>query len=256
MRYIISLFLLVTICEVTAQQQEKKKTLLAVFPHPDDEAAIAEVLIKYEEMGYHVQLIIATDGKDGTRVTKIPAGDSLGTIRKNETRCACKIMGVAEPIFLGIDRLDTRIGVGKYFAEHKRFLELLKEKIAAIDPDFILTFGPDGDTHHAEHIVTGSAVTELLLREGWVEKYPLYYLAWTKEQGNMFDLGYVNDQYFNVKIEYTQEHENKALKIMPCYVTQYTSEEMKEDREKKLKDKNHVLHFRRFITAQGMKNEF
>ena len=256
MRYIISLFLLVTICEVTAQQQEKRKTLLAVFPHPDDESAIAEVLIKYAEMGYHVQLIIATDGKDGTRVTKIPAGDSLGTIRKNETRCACKIMGVAEPIFLGIDRLDTRIGVGKYFAEHKKFLELLKEKIAAIDPDFILTFGPDGDTHHAEHIVTGSAVTELLLREGWVEKYPLYYLAWTKEQGNMFDLGYVNEQYFNVKIEYTQAQENKALEIMPCYVTQYTSEELNEDRKKKLKDKNHVLHFRRFITVQGMKNEF
>ena len=36
--------------------------LLAIFPHPDDEAAIAEVLIKYAELGYRVQLIIATDG--------------------------------------------------------------------------------------------------------------------------------------------------------------------------------------------------
>lgn len=235
---------------------QRNKTLLAVFPHPDDESAIAEVLIKYAELGYNVQLIIATDGKDGTRVTKIPAGDSLGTIRKEETRCACKIMGIAEPIFLGIDRLDTRIGVGKYFAEHKKFLELLKEKIATINPDFILTFGPDGDTHHAEHIVTGSAVTELLLREGWVEKYPLYYLTWTKEQGEMFDLGYVNEQYFNVRIDYTQEQETKALSIMSCYVTQFTPEELKEDREKKMKDKNHVLHFRRFVTGKGIQNGF
>ena len=227
-----------------------------IFPHPDDETAIAEVLIKYAELGFNVQLMIATDGKDGTRVTKIPAGDSLGNIRKEETRCACKILGISEPIFLGIDRLDTRIGVGKYFGEHKKLLALLKEKIASIDPDFILTFGPDGDTHHSEHIVAGSAVTELLLREGWVDKYPLYYVAWTKEQGSMFDLGYVNEQYYNVKINYTQEQKTKALEIMPCYVTQYTPEELKDDREKKLKDKNNFLHFRRFVVKSGMQSAF
>lgn len=256
MHYIISFFVLITFCGSNHNSEENKKTLLAVFPHPDDESALAEVLIKYVELGYNVQLIIATDGKDGTRVTKIPAGDSLGSIRKEETRCACKIMGIADPIFLGIDRLDTRIGVGKYFAEHKKFLELLKQKIATINPDFILTFGPDGDTHHAEHVVTGAAVTELLLREGWVEKYPLYYLAWSKDQGEMFDLGYVNEQYFNVRIEYTQEQETKALAIMPCYVTQYTTEELKEDREKKSKDQNHVLHFRRVVTGKGIQNGF
>jgi LmbE family N-acetylglucosaminyl deacetylase len=134
----------------------------------------------------------------------------------------------------------------------------LKEKISIIDPDFILTFGPDGDSHHAEHIVTGAAVTELLLREGWVEKYPLYYLAWSKEQASGFieELGYVNEQYFNVRIEYTQEQESKALEIMPCYVTQYTREELKEDRDKKLKDKNHVLYFRRLSVMKGLKNNF
>lgn len=256
MKVILVLFLLFSVYSTEAQMLSKKKTLLAVFPHPDDESAIAEVLIKYSEMGYNVQLIIATDGKDGTRVTKIPAGDSLGKLRKEETRCACKIMGIAEPIFLGIDRLDTKIGTGNYFKEHKKFLELLKEKITSIDPSFILTFGPDGDTHHAEHIVTGAAVTELLLREGWVDKYPLHYVAWTKEQGNMFDLGYVHEQYFNVKIDYSQEQENKALEIMPCYVTQYTSEELKEDKEKKLKDRNHFLHFRRFVVKKGMQIEF
>ncbi len=258
MQYIISFFVLITFCGSNHNSEENKKTLLAVFPHPDDESALAEVLIKYVELGYNVQLIIATDGKDGTRVTKIPSGDSLGTIRKEETRCACKTMGIAEPIFLGIDRLDTKIGVGKYFAQHKKFLELLKEKIAIINPDFILTFGPDGDSHHAEHIVTGAAVTELLLREGWVEKYPLYYLAWSKDQASGFieELGYVNEQYFNVRIEYTQEQETKALAIMPCYATQYTPEELQEDRENKLKDKNHVLHFRRFVTSRGIQNEF
>lgn len=248
-----TLLLLVTAFCVQAQQT---KTLLAVFPHPDDESAVAEVLVKYAEMGYKVQLIIATDGKDGTRVTKIPAGDSLGTLRKEETRCACKLLGIEPPIFLGIDRLDTRIGVGRYFGEHKKMLDTLKKILPQINPSFILTFGPDGDTHHAEHIVTGAAVTELLLREGWVEKYPLYYLAWTREQGETFQLGAVDAQYFNVKINYTQHHEDKALQIMPCYVTQYTADELKEDREKKIVDKTNAIHFRRFVIKKGMTTEF
>lgn len=240
-----------------ASKIEKNKTMLAIFPHPDDETAIGEVLVKYAGMGYNVQLIIATDGKDGTRVTKIPASDSLGNLRKEETRCGCKLMGIAEPIFLGIDRLDTRIGVGKYFGEHKKLLALLKEKIASINPDLILTFGPDGDTHHAEHIVTGAAVTELLLREGWVDKYPLYYVSWTKEQATSFDLGYVNKQYLNVKISYTQEEENKALQIMPCYVTQYTAQEISDDRNKKIADKSNAIYFRRLEINRGrLKTDF
>jgi len=237
---------------------QSNKTLLAIFPHPDDETAVAEVLIKYRRLGYNVKLIIATDGKDGTRVTKIPAGDSLGNLRKEESRCACKIMGIDDPVFLGIDRLDTRIGVGKYFREHKKLLDTLKILIPSIQPDIIITFGPDGDTHHAEHIVTGATVTELLLQEGWVEKYPLYYLAWTKKQSEnlMEELGYLDEQYFNVKIEYTQEEENKALEIMPCYVTQYTPEEMKEDYNGKIKNPVNFVHFRRFVVQKGLKKDF
>ena len=49
---------------------QNKKNLLAIFAHPDDESAIGEVLVKYAKLGHKVQVIIATDGKDGTRVTK------------------------------------------------------------------------------------------------------------------------------------------------------------------------------------------
>ena len=235
---------------------QSKKTLLAIFPHPDDETVVAEVLIKYVGLGYNVQLIIATDGKDGTRVTKIPAGDSLGNLRKEESRCACKIMGIPDPVFLGVERLDTKIGVGRYFKEHKKLLDTLKVLLPIIKPDIIITFGHDGDTHHSEHIVTGATVTELLLQEGWVEKYPLYFVAWNKQQGLSGDLGYVNDQYFNVKIDYSDEDELKGLEAMKCYVTQYTAEEMKADHEKKTKDSNNFLHFRRFVVQKGLKNGF
>ena len=249
------LFMLLLMISVTGFAQNNK-TLLAIFPHPDDESAVAEVLMNHVKLGYKVKLIIATDGKEGTRVTKIPAGDSLGALRKEETRCACKIMGIADPVFLGIERLDTKIGVGKYFKEHKRLLDTLKVLIPAIKPDIIITFGPDGDTHHSEHIVTGATVTELLLQEGWVEQYPLYYVAWTRELGKMADLGYVHEKYFNIKIDYSNEDELKALEAYKCYVTQFTAEEMKEDFQKKTKDANNFLHFRRFVVQKGLRNAF
>ncbi len=248
---LVSLF-----CITVFTSAQKQKTLMAIFPHPDDESALGEVLVHYSRLGYKVQLVIATDGKDGTRVTNIPAGDSLGNLRKDETRCACRILGIEPPIFLGIERLDTKIGVGKYFAAHKKMLLALKHTIDSLQPDILLSFGPDGDTHHAEHIVTGAAVTELLLREDWVDKYPLYYLAWSKEMGELFDLGYVDSKYFNVRIAYTQQEENDALKIMPCYQTQFTIEELKEDAIKKVANTTNALYFRRFSVHKGIKNSF
>ncbi len=229
---------------------------MAVVAHPDDESAFAEVLVKYALEGYQVHLVIATDGKDGTRVTTIPAGDSLGNLRKKESICACAKLGIEPPIFLGVERLDTRHGVGNYFKAHAELLNRLKEQLIIIKPDLIITFGPDGDTHHAEHIVIGASITELLLMEGWVDQYPLYYLAWTKAQGELFRLGYVADQYFNVKVPYTQADEDKALKIMPCYETQYTAEEIKEDYEKKIHEKSNTIYFRRFMVKKGIQNGF
>jgi LmbE family N-acetylglucosaminyl deacetylase len=253
MKFIMTLAFI--LCVLTSFAQTGKKFLIVVA-HPDDETALAEVLVKYRRLGNIMQLMIATDGKDGTRVTSIPAGDSLGNLRKLESACACKTMGIPAPIFLGIDRLDTRHGVGKYFDSHRHLLEMLKVQVPAFDPDFILTFGPDGDTHHSEHIVIGAAITELLLMEGWVDRYPLYYIAWNQQQGKLFDLGFVNEKYFNVRITYSQEDENEGLKIMPCYKTQYTADELKTDFEKKQNDKTNVLNFRKFEVAKGFRDSF
>lgn len=84
----------------------------------------------------------------------------------------------------------------------------------------------------------------------------MYYVAWTKELGEKAGLGYVHEKYFNVKIDYSKEDEVKALEAFKCYVTQFTPDEMKEDHEKKTKDLNNYLHFRRFVVQKGLKNSF
>lgn len=239
-----------------AQRIENKRIILFIGAHPDDETAISEVLNKYARLGNKVFVIIATDGKDGTRVTKIPAGDSLGMLRKKESICGCKALGAEPPIFLGIERLDTKIGTGRYFKEHQRFMDSLRVKIPFINPDIIITAGPDGDTHHSEHIVVSGAVTELLLAEGWVEKYPLYYFAWKKGMESIDPGSYMDEQYVNVKVNYTIEDKKKAIEALNCYVTQYTAEELKEEAANKLKDPSYTINFRKFAVIKGLKHDF
>ncbi len=254
---LLLLFLLLhasSFCE--AQAIQSKRTILFIGAHPDDETAISEVLHKYARLGNKVFVIIATNGKDGTRVTKIPAGDSLGTLRQKESICGCKTLGAEPPIFFGIERLDTKIGTGKYFKEHQRFMDSLKLRIPLINPDIIITAGPDGDTHHSEHIVVGATVTELLLAEGWVEKYPLYHFAWRKGAESVDPGGYVDEQYVNVKVSYTMEDEKKAIEALNCYETQYTAEELKEEAANKLKDQSNIINFRNFVVKKGLKYDF
>jgi LmbE family N-acetylglucosaminyl deacetylase len=254
--YLLFVILFFSITAGNAQSPGKKKTILFIGAHPDDETAIGEVLSKYARLGNKIYVIIATDGKDGTRVTKIPAGDSLGALRRAESICGCKVLATEPPIFLGIERLDTRIGVGKYFKEHQRFMDSLRIKIPLINPDLIITAGPDGDTHHSEHIVAGATVTELLLAEGWVQKYPLYHFAWKKGDESVDPGGFVDQQYYNVKIHYLPEDEIKAIKALHCYGTQYTPQEFKEEAERKQKDTSNTIYFRRFVVLKGLKDDF
>lgn len=252
--FLLFLLLAPSFCE--AQTEQGKKTILFVGAHPDDETAISEVLHAYARKGNTVFVIIATNGKDGTRVTNIPAGDSLGELRKAESVCGCKALGIEPPVFLGIERLDTKIGTGKYFKEHQRFMDSLKVRIPLLNPDIILTAGPDGDTHHSEHIVVGATVTELLLAEGWVKKYPLYHFVWKKGTESVDPGSYTDEQYFNVRITFTAEDEKKAIEALNCYVTQYTAQELTEEAERKVKDTENTIYFRRFVVKKGLKDGF
>ena len=253
------LILLVCCCFLSSSPVTKRgsqKTILTIVAHPDDEMAIADVLVKYSRLGYRVFVVIATDGKYGVRVTSIPEGDSLGNLRKGESICGCKIMGVEQPIFLSIDRLDTKIGVRNYFNAHKQLRDSLIQKISTINPDIIITFGPDGDSHHAEHIVVGSAVTEILLQKGWVEKYPLYYIAYNKHYAESDDLGYIDEKYISVEVSYSQADELIGLAANKCYVTQFTADELQDDYKSKVKDTVNKSFFRRLAVKQGKQMDF
>lgn len=233
------------------------KKILVVLAHPDDEMSVAEVLVQLSRKGHKVVVIIATDGKYFTRDPKVPEGDSLGRVRREECKCSSQILGIDHPIFFGIDRLDTKNGVRNYFNCHKQFRDSLSQRIPAINPDFIITFGPDGDTHHAEHLVVGGAVTEVLLQHDWVQKYPLYYIAWTKDNSPPdAGLGIIDPKYINVEIKYSQEEELVGLEANKCFKSQFTETELEEDRKSKLSDTTNRTYFRRFSVTLGKEKAF
>lgn len=253
------LLALTTICLTLSfsESGQTKKTILGIFAHPDDENMIGSVLAKYSRQGHNVYIIITTDGKDGTRVTNIPAGDSLGLIRQKETICACEKLKINPPIYLSIDKLDTKYGTRQYLNGRKKAIEELKKYIEKFNPDVLLTFGPDGEYGHSEHIVTGAIVTEILLKEGWVDKYPLYFPVDIKEDVIDDDgLSYIDKKYINLKVPYSDEDKQKMIEAGKCYVTQFTPEEMKEMTDLVTKNKSNIKYFRRFIVSQKTTTDF
>jgi N-acetylglucosamine malate deacetylase 2 len=254
------IYLFIIICIVlnyTSNGQASKKTILGIFPHPDDENMIGSVLAKYSRLGHNVYVIIATDGKDGTRITKIPAGDSLGLLRQKESICACEKLKINPPIYLHTDRLDTKFGVRQYLNGRKKTMSELKKYIVQINPDLLLTFGPDGEYGHSEHIVTGAMVTELLLKEGWVEKYPLYFPVDIKEDVIDDDeLSYIDKKYINLKVIYSDEDEQRMIEAAKCYVTQFTPDEIKDLTDLVTKNKSNTKYFRRFSISNESRTEF
>lgn len=235
------------------------KIILVVFAHPDDESAIGQLLVKYGRTN-KIYLIVLTDGRLGVR-TGFPGGDTLAAIRQTETQCACKIFNIEPPVFLHFpDGFDTRIGVANYLKQSLLLKQQLAEKIKAIRPDLIITFGPDGDTGHSDHRMAGNMTTEVILKEGWAERYPLYYLGWTPKDDDKFKiiggLNTVDTAYLNITVRYSNDEEEQALKALDCYKSQLTEKEVIEWKTVERNDSSNVFHFRRLLVDTKKQNGF
>ncbi len=235
----------------TASEAVPRKTIMAIFAHPDDETTIGPVLAKYASKS-DVHLVVATDGRYGvTEHGGLVAGDALVAVRKVETECACKELGINPPHFLGAkDGLGLN-GHHNFYVEVASLKERIKEKIEELQPRIILTFGPDGDTGHPDHRMVGILTTEILLREGWANDIDLYYFGWAKDQTKKFPedwgLGYVNPDYLNTRVNFSQEEEEKAFTSLRCHVSQFSEPAMTEWIEAERNDTSNVLYFRKFV---------
>ena len=135
-------------------------TLLAIFPHPDDETFSAGGLMAAaRDLGDHVILICATRGEAGeSGDPSHTTPEALAEAREAELRAAMKVLNVDDVRFLGYR--DSGMEGSSEAQNPLAFVQAPVEEAAArlasmireIRPDTIVTFGEDGVYGHPDHV--------------------------------------------------------------------------------------------------------
>lgn len=121
-------------------------TILGVWAHPDDEAFLSGGLMAAaRDAGQRVVVLTATRGELGSPDPDTWPPARLAAQRERELDHSLEALGVTEHAILGhpdggCAAVDFDIGTAE-----------VAGTIDAVDPDTILTFGPDGYTGHSDH---------------------------------------------------------------------------------------------------------
>ncbi|MFN2489748.1 MAG: PIG-L deacetylase family protein [Actinomycetota bacterium] len=129
-------------------------TILGVWAHPDDETYLsAGVMAAAGREGRRVVCVTATRGEAGSQdEQRWPASD-IARIREAELDEALTILGVREHHWL-----DYRDGTCES-VPHEEGVAKVATILEAVAPDTVLTFGPDGQTGHHDHIAVSRWTT-------------------------------------------------------------------------------------------------
>jgi LmbE family N-acetylglucosaminyl deacetylase len=121
-------------------------TILGIWAHPDDEAYLSGGLMAIaRDHGLRVVCVTATRGELGTPDPVTWPPRRLAREREGELANCLEILGVTEHHWLGYrDGQCAAVPQADAVAQ-------LCDVIARVDPDTVLTFGPDGITGHPDH---------------------------------------------------------------------------------------------------------
>lgn len=163
---------------------------MAVLAHPDDESlGVGGTLAKYASEGVDVFLVTATRG-DAGRYRGLPPTDpghpgpeTLAKIRETELRTAASALGVREVSLL--DYRDQQLDS----ANPREAVAAIVGHVRRIQPDVVITFGPDGAYGHPDHIAISQFTTAAMVAaadpafrcSGTAAAHAvskLYYIAW------------------------------------------------------------------------------
>lgn len=129
-------------------------TVLGIWAHPDDETFVAGgLLAAAARRGDRVRCLHLTAGEAGQCAAGPTTPARLAATRVAELSTALAHLGVDPPHVLGwpdggLAGVPDRIGVQRIRAE-----------LVAVDPDVVVTFGPDGFTGHPDHRILSRWVT-------------------------------------------------------------------------------------------------
>ena len=148
-----------------------RRTLLGVWAHPDDEAYVsAGLMASFRARGDRVVIVTATLGEHGTSDPAAGPPAQLAARRHVELRNSLAVLDVDELHLLGYEDGGC---------ERRDGTDAIANHIAAIEPDVIVTFGPDGMTGHPDHRAISRWTTD-----AWAATRPaaeLWYATLTPE---------------------------------------------------------------------------
>jgi LmbE family N-acetylglucosaminyl deacetylase len=134
----------------------KRLKLLAVLAHPDDESlGFGGTLAKYAAEGVETYLVTATRGERGRFGLLGKGGDpvEVGRVREAELRAAAAVLGIREVFLLNypdgaVDQVEPTTAIRAVVSHIRR-----------IQPDVVVTFGPEGAYGHPDHIAISQFTT-------------------------------------------------------------------------------------------------
>src|SRR5262245_58558118 len=136
-------------------------TVLGVWAHPDDDIYLtAGLMAAAVDAGRRVAVVTATRGEGGSMDEERWPPETMGEVRTKELLRSLEVLGVKEHRFLeGSIDVDMETGLDPSTADQVR------DVMAQVDPDTVVTFGPEGMTGHVAHQdisrMTGEAFDEV-----------------------------------------------------------------------------------------------
>jgi LmbE family N-acetylglucosaminyl deacetylase len=122
------------------------RRLLGVWAHPDDEAYLSAALMaRVADAGGSVTVVTATRGELGTSDSALHGTEAFGAIREAELRASLAELGVTDLRLLGLH--DGELPE----ADDDEQVAAIADVITEVEPDVVVTFGPDGMTWHPDH---------------------------------------------------------------------------------------------------------
>jgi len=143
-------FLVVVISCRSIEHPKCSNQVITVIAHPDDETLICGTLAKLVARGCDVTMVYITSGDDGPDKTgQHLYGNALAAMREKEVQKSLDLIGIINPPrFLKFP--DSH--VAEYTREIKDTLVKIFQRL---EPEIVITFGPDGVTDDPDHITTG-----------------------------------------------------------------------------------------------------
>lgn len=197
-----------------------EKSVLVVFPHPDDEAfGVSGTISSYIQQGVPVTYACLTLGEMGRNLGNPPFAtrESLPKIRREELLASAKAMGLTDLRMMGLR--DKTIE----FEDDEKMVKMMTDLIEETKPSLVITFYPNYAVH-PDHEATARAVVRAIRRMNEADRPKLYGVAFANNtRAELGDADVIHD------IRDMKEHK---LASMRAHISQTAW--MLEERDKRI----------------------